>query len=566
MSRFIGGSLVVLAVAVSAAAYPFARSAPNVARFDWFEYSGHDSIYDTHRAGPNEYINPILAGFYPDPSIARAGDDFYLINSTFAYFPGIPIFHSKDLVNWTQIGSAIDRPSQLKFDSLGVSRGVFAPAIAYHAGTFYIVNTCVDCGGNFLITATNPAGPWSDPIWLGFDGIDPSIFFDDDGKAYVVNNGPPIGTPLYSGHRAIWIQELDVATKKLIGDRTLIVNGGVDIKTKPSWIEGPHVLRRDGRYYLIAAEGGTGDFHSEVVFGADNVRGPYTPWSGNPILTQRNLDRSRPDPITSTGHADFVTTSNGETWAVFLGTRPYTNDTYNTGRETFLMRVNWRGGWPVITSGQEGVPYVAARPNLPKQPAPAVPTHGNFTTRDEFSSKTLAPYWLQMRTPHEQVVDLATTPGWLSLPARPITLSARGQPSFVGRRQQHLNATATTEMRWTPQRDGDRAGLVAFQSEQYWYWLAVGQVDGKRVVQVIERASRQPTRPDSVLATAPLQNTNGTIYLRITARRGAYDFSYATEPNRWTSLLKDADGTILSTKVAGGFVGTLFGLHAYSTQ
>lgn len=450
-------------------------SAPtrSIARFDWFEYSGRDAVYDARRAGPTEYTNPILMGFYPDPSITRAGDDYYLVNSTFAYFPGIPVFHSKDLVHWTQIGNVIDRPSQLRFDSLGVSRGVFAPAIAFHKGTFYIVNTCVDCGGNFLVTATNPAGPWSDPVWLGFDGIDPSLFFDDDGKAYVVNNGPPIGTPLYDGHRAIWIQELNLATKQLVGERTLLVNGGVDIRTTPSWIEGPHLYRRNGTYYMIAAEGGTGDQHSEVVFGAGNVRGPFTPWPGNPILTQRQLDPNRPDPITSTGHADFVTTPNGDTWAVFLGTRPYANDTYNTGRETFLMPVSWRDGWPVLTSGQEGVPYARQRHALPRQPAPDLPTRGNFRARDDFSSRTLALHWLQLRTPREPSVDLASTRGWLTLCARAVALSSRGQPAFVGRRQQHLSATATTAMQWTPVNDGDRAGLVVFQGEDAWYFLAV---------------------------------------------------------------------------------------------
>src|SRR4051812_40779427 len=172
MLRLIGGIAVVVAATLMSRGGPGA-TAPNAARFDWFVYEGHDSIYDEQRAGPNDYLNPILAGFYPDPSITRGeGDNYYLVNSTFAYFPGIPVFHSKDLVNWTQIGNVIDRPSQLHFDSLGVSRGVFAPAIGYHAGTFYLINTCVDCRGNFLMTATNPAGPWSDPVWLGFDGID----------------------------------------------------------------------------------------------------------------------------------------------------------------------------------------------------------------------------------------------------------------------------------------------------------------------------------------------------------------------------------------------------------
>ncbi len=163
-------------------------------------------VFEAHKAGPNEYLNPILSGFYPDPSVTRAGEDYYLVTSSFTYFPGIPVFKSHDLVHWTQIGNVIDRPSQLKFDGLGISRGVFAPAISFHDGMFYVINTCVDCGGNYLVMAKDPAGPWSDPAWLGFDGIDPSLFFDDDGKAYIVNNGPPEGTPLYEGHRALWLQ------------------------------------------------------------------------------------------------------------------------------------------------------------------------------------------------------------------------------------------------------------------------------------------------------------------------------------------------------------------------
>lgn len=210
MGRLGAALAAVLAVIVTACSAPVAPTAPvsapsspNTARFDWFEYRGSDPVFAP--TGDEQYRNPILAGFYPDPSIVRVGEDYYLVNSTFTYFPGIPVFHSRDLVNWTQIGNVIDRPSQLNFDGLGISRGVFAPAIAFRDGVFYVVNTCVDCGGNFITTARNPAGPWSDPIWLPFDGIDPSLFFDDDGKAYVVNNGAPAEKPLYDGHRAIWI-------------------------------------------------------------------------------------------------------------------------------------------------------------------------------------------------------------------------------------------------------------------------------------------------------------------------------------------------------------------------
>ena len=358
---------VVVALSCHAARPPEPVSTSNP-RFQWFEYHGEDSVYKLNPAGPNDYYNPILAGFYPDPTIIRVGDDYYVATSSFAYFPGVPIFHSKDLVNWTQIGHILDRPSQLNVDSAGVSRGIFAPALSYHDGTFYMITTLIDRGGNFYVTAKNPAGPWSDPVWLSaIDGIDPSFFFDDDGKSYVLNNGPPVGEALYDGHRALWIQQYDFTTKRLVGSRSVLVNGGVDLAKRPIWIEAPHIFKRDGTYYLICAEGGTADQHSEVVFRSKSVTGPYVPYSGNPILTQRHLDAARPFPIETTGHADFVETPSGDWWAVFLGTRNYGKDLWNTGRETFLLPVTWVDGWPTILTGQATVPYVHARRNLPRQ-------------------------------------------------------------------------------------------------------------------------------------------------------------------------------------------------------
>ncbi len=239
--------------------------------------------------------NPVLSGFYPDPSICQAGDAYYLVTSSFAYFPGIPIFKSRDLAHWQQIGHVMDRPEQLDLEGHGVSRGLFAPSIRYYQGRFYVTCTLVDRGGNFVVTATSADGPWSNPVWLPeVNGIDPSLFFDDDGKAFLVYNSiPPDDKPLYDGHRTIRMRAFDSEKLQVTGEEKILVNGGVDISKKPVWIEAPHIFHKDGWYFLIAAEGGTAENHSEVVFRSKAVDGPYVPWEKNPILTQRDLDPLR---------------------------------------------------------------------------------------------------------------------------------------------------------------------------------------------------------------------------------------------------------------------------------
>jgi len=556
----LGALAALLAGCSSPSPPPAEKPAPAVALFEDFDYTGKDPVYQTLDPGPGDTLNPVLPGFYPDPSILRIGEDYYLVNSSFAWFPGLPIFHSRDLVTWKQIGNAIERPGQVDFGKLGISRGLFAPALSWHGGTFYIVNTCVDCGGNFLITAKDPAGPWSEPVWLPFEGIDPSLFFDGDGKAYIVNNGAPEEAPLYDGHRAIWLQEFDTATQKMAGPRKAIVDGGTDISKKPIWIEGPHLFRARGFYYLICAEGGTAEQHSEVVFRAKKIWGPYVPYKGNPILTQRDLDPKRPFPVTSTGHAEFVTTPKGDWYAVFLGTRPYADDFTNTGRETFLLPVSWKKGWPVILPKGKPVPYVVKRPALPAEAA--LPANGNFTRHDGFKGAALAPDWLFIRTPRERWYQL--TAKGLEIRARGDAIGGGGQPSFIGRRQQHGWAEAETRMSFAPKIEGERAGLVAFQNSDFFYFLGLARENNGIKLCVTRRAGAGD--PENGVALACVPAPEGPLFLKIAARGGVYDFSYGTKPNQWTALLRDADGTILSTKKAGGFVGTVIGMYAYSPE
>jgi xylan 1,4-beta-xylosidase len=212
--------------------------------------------------------NPILTGFYPDPSIVKVGVDYYSVHSTFSYFPGLPIMHSRDLKNWKQIGNVITRPSQMDFMGERMSRGLFAPAITYYKGIYYVTCTDIDHDGNFVVTATNPAGPWSDPVKMPqVRGIDPSIYFDEaTDKAYVVyNSDAPDNKPLYSGHRTVQMYEFDYKNLKTIGEKKQLINGGVDITKKPVWIEGPHILKRNDWYILYCAEGGTSVNHSQVA-------------------------------------------------------------------------------------------------------------------------------------------------------------------------------------------------------------------------------------------------------------------------------------------------------------
>lgn len=524
--------------------------------FDWFEYSGTDANTVT-KPEAGFYQNPILAGFYPDPSICQVGDDYYLINSTFAYYPGLPIFHSKDLVNWEQIGHIIDRPEQLSYDGVGVSHGLFAPAITYYEGTFYVVCTMIGGKGNFVATATDPAGPWSDPVYTPFEGIDPSLFFDEDGRAWMVNNGAPEGMPLYDGHRAVWIQEFDPAAKKMVGPRKILVNGGVDLSTKPIWIEGPHLFKRNGWYYLSCAEGGTGPDHSQVILRSEYVDGPYEPWEENPILTQRNLSADAPGAVTCTGHADYVIGPDGQWWAVFLGVRPYDRGFSPMGRETFLLPMKWtEDDWPLILSPNERVPLIVPSPNaVVLEQNPTAPMSGDFNWRDDFVSPDLSSLWIMLREPKENWWKLDATVGTLNMIPRDEKLFERHNPSFLARRVQHNVFMATLSLE-VPSEQGISAGLAVFQNEDHHYYLAVRDTD-EGVLLYLERSL-----DDSVetIASVKLPDIN-SIEVRVVGNQGKCDFDYSTDPAEWITLARNLDATLLTSSVAGGFVGATVGPH-----
>ncbi|MGB8645138.1 MAG: glycoside hydrolase family 43 protein, partial [Anaerolineae bacterium] len=429
------------------------------------------------------FRNPILPGFYPDPSICRAGEDYYLVTSTFEYFPGLPLWHSRDLVHWRQIGHVLNRPSQLALDGVRPSGGLYAPTIRYSHGTFYVINTLVDGvnrAGNFIVTATDPSGPWSEPHWLeSAPGIDPSLFFDDGGdrpgRVWYVGSRTAIHSQ-YDGHTEIWLQELDLSAMRLIGEPCTLWEGAVKGAV---WAEAPHIFKANEYYYLMIAEGGTEHNHAVTIARSRTVTGPYEPNPRNPIMTHRHLGLDY--PIVGTGHADLVETDRGEWWMVLLAMRPYGGYFYNLGRETFLVPVRWEEGWPIVSPGTGRVEFSYPVPDLPDHPWPAAPAC------DHFDGQALGVQWNFIRTPRDEFWSLSERPGYLRLHLRPERLSEQAGPSFVGRRQQHIHFAAQTELEFTPQNDRECAGLALVQNKDFYFLFVVTQ-GASVTVRLIKRA------------------------------------------------------------------------------
>ena len=537
--------------------------------FTGFSYVGNDKIYNENPLDINEFYNPILQGCYPDPSICRRGDDYFLVCSSFAMFPGVPIFHSTDLVNWKQIGHVLDRKSQLVIHDSRISGGIYAPAIRYNEQneTFYMITTLVTGMGNLIVKTKDPFQGWSDPIKLHFDGIDPSIFFDDDGKAYVVHNDAPNeGKELYDGHRVIKIWEYDLANDKVIpGSDKIVVDGGVDITQKPIWIEAPHIYKKNGKYYLMCAEGGTADWHSEVIFVSKNPKGPYRPANNNPILTQRYLPKDRKNNVDWAGHADIVETPDGKYYGVFLAIRPNEKHRVNTGRETFLLPVDWSGEFPAFENG-----LVPLSPKL-KLPAGVENKagkdgffpNGNFTFTDDFTSENLDYRWIGVRGPREDFISISKKGGLIIRPFE-TNIKETKPVSALFHRQQHQSFEAKVSLNFQPKSAKDLAGLVCYQNEFSNYVLGVTKgADGDYIVlERTERKERGKNESFSTIIATEKIDTSKPIELQVIADGDNYRFNYAVGGGNFKNLGDTVSGDILSTNVAGGFTGALIGLYA----
>ncbi len=535
--------------------------------FTKFVYQGEDQVYKENPLSDDEFYGQVLQGCYPDPSITRKGNDYYLVNSSFSMFPGVPIFHSNDLVNWKQIGHVLDRTSQLKVQTAGVSAGIYAPDIKYNPynDTFYMITTQFASGiGNMVVKTKDPLKGWSDPIKLNANGIDPSIFFDDNGKAYIVHNdAPDKGKELYNGHRVIKIWEYDLNTDQIIpGTDKIIVDGGVDIKKKPIWIEGPHLYKKNGRYYLMCAEGGTGDWHSEVIFVSNSPKGPFIPATNNPILSQRYLRPDRKNKVDWAGHADLVEGPNGKYYGVFLGIRPNEKNFVNTGRETFILPIDWSGEFPVF---ENGLIPLEPKLKLPKgvinhQGKDGFLPSGNFTFTENFTSSSLDYKWIGMRGPREDFIRVNPKGGVQIMPFN-VNIKEEKPISSLFYRQQHKNFTATTSVSFQPKTENDLAGLVCYQSERFNYVFGITK-KGKDSYILLQRTEKG----SSVILASEKINASKPVQLRVTANGDDYNFSYAESNSEFKNLGGTVSGDILSTNIAGGFTGSLIGLYATSVN
>ena len=484
-----------------------------------------------------QYTNPIVSGFNPDPSVCRVGNDFYLVNSTFEYFPGLPIYHSTDLVHWEQIGHVLTRDSQLKLP-LGAPNciGLYAPTIRYHEGKFYCVVTNVggNPGGNFYVSTNDIYGEWSEPIFLDFGGIDPSFFFDEDGKCY------------YSGtdDDGVFICEIDIETGKRLGEKQYPWNG-----TGANNPEGPHVYKINGWYYLMMAEGGTELCHMVTIARSKNIYGPYEECPWNPVLTNSRTGM----PIKAIGHADLVEDANGGWWAVCLGNRPIAYPFRHTmGRETMLVPVIWKEDWPVM--GVDGrVPEEIA---VERFAGEMTPNTGRYIPgsdfEDDFNGDKLNVSWNYIYNPVENLVSLDNK--GLRLHGAAASISCDDYKSILVRRQEHFDFDATMHLNFTP-AEGEEAGLCIYMSNKHHYEIALTKIDGEQCLII----RRQIGKLKAIEEKVPYEGSD--VVLQLNGRRREYNFSYSKDGKEFTTL-GGGESHYLSTEAGGCFTGNVIGLYA----
>ncbi len=475
------------------------------------------------------YANPVIPGYHPDPSVCRVGDDFYLVNSSFMCFPGVPIYHSRDLVNWELIGNVLTRESQLPLKGATSWLGIYAPTLRYNDGLWYMITTNVGNGGNFMVTAKKPEGPWSEPIWLKQDGIDPSLFWEN-GKCYMMSNPDD----------CIWLCEINPKTGKQLTESRPLWQG-----TGGRYPEGPHIYKKDGWYYLLISEGGTELAHRLTIARSRNIYGPYEPNPDNPILTNCSR-KGQTKQVQGTGHGDFVQAADGSWWLVFLAYRNMGGSYHHLGRETYLAPVEWKEGeWPVVNGG-EPIDTLMKATTLPLKPF--APKKRQQHDKIDLTS----PEWVHLQNP--VAANYEQQNGKLRLFGAG-SLTENNRPTFVGRRQEHARMTVETEVEMADYKPGQTAGLSVYQINDGHMDFYLTRRGDYYIVHL--HAKLKSMEDDQMYVIGD----HNKVKLRIVADEQHYRFEYSFDGLLWQTLTVH-DAALMSTETAGGFTGVIIGMFA----
>lgn len=503
--------------------------------------------------------NPILPGFHPDPSILRVGTDYYLATSTFQWYPGVAIYHSRDLVNWRIAARPLDRVSLLDMRGNADSGGIWAPCLSHDGQAFHLIYTDVKSWGisemfkdshNLLTTAPSIEGPWSEPVYLNSSGFDPSLFHDEDGKKWFLNmvwDHRP-GRNAFAG---IVLQEYSPAQQTLVGPREIIFTG-----TDVGVTEGPHVYRKDGWYYLLTAEGGTSWEHAVTLARSRSIHGPYEVHPHNPLVTALDAPEL---PIQKSGHASFTDTPDGGWIMAHLCGRPLSphdqpgGGECSLGRETALQALDWpQGGWPTLAQGGHHPAEHVQLPALPPHPWPEVPA------RDDFAGPQLRPEWLTLRAP-AALLGVELTDSGLRLHGRE-SLMSRHSVALVGRRLQSLHARMRTELEFAPEDFQQMAGLCAYYDSRNWVYLrlSVDETAGRalNVTSCENGVYREHLEGDVAVGDA------SSIQLEVTYDGPTFQFAYSADGSTFAPIGEPFSAGLLSDEHCGGlsFTGTFLAL------
>ena len=522
------------------------------------------------------YINPIISGAHPDPSICRVGDDFYIVNSSFEYFPGLPIHHSKDLVNWELIGHGLHREDQcngeMNLVDVQSDGGIHAPTIRYHKGKFYIITTNVYNSGdgkpglmrNFIITAENPSGPWSDPhIIEGAPGIDPDIFFDSNGKVYFIGTHNP-GDMNSNGIGEIWVQELDIKNWMLKGKRKTVWDGVFGCCT-----EGPHIYKEHGLYYLLVAEGGTGKNHAVMMAASENIFGPYEENPRNPVLTTRHVTEDY--FVNSTGHADMIELPDKRWYMVSLGKRNDIDGDANMGRETYLTPMVWEPTivkWQQVTETKwEPVNYLfpVASPltgkveRYEKLPFQDKPQYKNNTFKDDFLFPKLDLEWTFIRVPQKNTYSLEANMGSLRLYTKPGTIENRKSFSMIGFRQRESDFEYQVKMEFAPKDDKVESGIIHYQKERNYLSNTVYKENKRFYLE--QRLKEKDKINEKTMKRILLKDYKNNILFKVVSKNAKYTFYYSLNDGENFKYFTSLDAIKMLDR---NYTGALLGVFSTS--